>query len=144
MQLLTNPMSPLKPYALAIKLAGAAILLSALVALIWSWDSRGNKIDSLESTQATIVNAVTLATVAPDEDGKRKLLKVEDVPAAIAALSNSLKSADAALSAISSGTLTAKAASDAADKALARDLDRMQQRDRDRNLDEFDPWGDGT
>lgn len=140
MGILSNPLSPIAPYATAIKLAAAGIAVLALIALVWSWHARGQKIESLEGWQDTVVESVTVATVPPDEDGKRDLLSPEDVPAAIAALSASLQSAENALTNISKGALTAKAASDAADRALDRDLTELRETFERTDVEKWDPW----
>lgn len=140
MGILSNPLSPLAPYAQAIKLGLLAIVGIALLALLWSWHDRGRQIETLEATQTSIVEAATLATVEPDSNGRRTRLKPAQVPAAIAALSSSLQSADAALQAISARTVTAKAASDLADKALDRDLDTLRSDFEKTDLDSWDPW----
>lgn len=140
MGILSNPLSPLAPYASALKLGAIALAGLALIGLAWSWHSRGQEIERLETLQTTIVNAATVATVEPDEDGRRKPLQPEAVPAAIQSLSNSLQSAETTLRSISAGAMTAKAASDAADKVLAEDIDRMQDHQFDPNG--WNPWGE--
>lgn len=124
------------------KLAAAAIGLAAVIGFAWSWHSRGQQIDTLEAQLDPIVIAATNAAVKPDEKGHRKPLKPEEVPAAIHALSNSLSSAGEALQAISEGALSARAASDAADRALGRTIDAMQDRSAGVDPDGWDPWGD--
>lgn len=128
------------PYLTAAKLAGAGLAAAAVIGFVWSWHDRGRQIETLTATQDAIVQAATVATVKPGKDGRRAPLRPADVPAAIAALSNSLRSADETLSAISARTMTAKAASDAADKALDRDLDRMRREAAKLDLESWDPW----
>lgn len=128
------------PYLKAAKLGAIALAVAAVVAFIWSWHDRGRQIETLTSTQDAIVQAATVATVKPGRNGQRATLRPADVPAAIAALSNSLQSADATLSAISARTLAAKAASDAADKVLDRDLEKMRRDAAKLDLDSWDPW----
>lgn len=132
--------SAANPYVTAAKFAGAALAAAAVIGFIWSWHDRGRQIETLTATQDAIVQAATVATVKPDKNGHRAALRPADVPAAIAALSNSLQSADATLSAISARTMTAKAASDAADKALDRDLDEMRREASKLDLGSWDPW----
>lgn len=129
-----------RPYLATAKLIAGVALIAALIALAWSWHARGQQIGSLELTQSTIVEAATVAAVKPGKDGKRDRLSPDEVPAAIAALATSLKNADVALGQISERTLTAKAASEAADRALVRDLDEMRRQAAGRDLDEWDPW----
>lgn len=131
---------PTMPSTFVLKLIGAGIAVLALVALIWSWQSRGQQIETLEDWQDTVVESATLATVEPDENGKRDRLAPEDVPAAIAALAASLQSADSTLDSISQGTMTAKAASDAADRALNRDLERLRETFETTDVNAWDPW----
>lgn len=140
MGILTNPLSPLAPHATVIKAIAGIAMLAAVIGFVWSWHDRGRQIETLTETQDAIVEAATLAAVPPDEDGQRARLKPSQVPAAIAALSSSLQSADQALKAISARTMTAKAASDAADKALDRDLDRMRREFERTDLETWDPW----
>lgn len=132
--------SAVNPYVRIAKIAGVVLAGLAVLAFIWSWHDRGRQIETLTATQTAIVQAATVATVKPDKDGHRAALRPADVPAAIAALSNSLRSADSTLRAISTRTLTAKAASDAADKALDRDLDRMRRDAAKLDLESWDPW----
>lgn len=132
--------SAANPYVTAAKFAGAALAAAAVIGFVWSWHDRGRQIETLTATQDAIVQAATVATVKPGKDGQRATLRPSDVPAAIAALSNSLQSADATLSAISKQTMTSRAASDAADKALDRDLDRMRKDAAKLDLDSWDPW----
>lgn len=131
---------PVRPYVAIAKLIAGLALIGALVALFWSWTDRGRQIETLTATQTSIVEAATVATVPPGKDGKRQLLKPAEVPAAIAALSSSLQSADETLKWISGQTLTAKRASEAADRALDRDLEAMRREAAGRDLDEWDPW----
>lgn len=128
------------PSAFVMKLIGAGIVVLALIGLIWSWQARGARIEALEGWQTTVVESATLATVRPDENGRRKALAPEDVPAAIAALSSSLQSAEATLRSISEGTLTAKAASDAADRALDRDIEQLRETFETTDVNSWDPW----
>jgi len=132
--------SATNPYLTAAKIAAVVIAAGAVLAFVFSWHDRGRQIETLTATQDAIVQAATVATVKPGKDGQRRALKPSDVPAAIAALSNSLQSADATLAAISARTMTAKAASDAADKALDRDLDAMRLEAAKLDLDSWDPW----
>lgn len=131
---------PINPYVTIAKVVAGLALLGAIIGFVWSWHDRGRQIETLTATQDAIVQAATVATVKPDKDGHRALLRPADVPAAIAALSSSLQSADATLKGISERTMTAKAASDAADAALNRDLDAMRRQAAGRDLDEWDPW----
>lgn len=140
MKFLSNPLSPLAPYAAAIKIGLGVLVLSALIGFLWSWNARGNEIEAQAATLDSIAAAATVATVQPDENGHRVPLKPQDVPAAIAALSSSLQSADATLRAISARTMTARAASEAADRVLDRDLDDMRRRSAGRDLEEWDPF----
>lgn len=128
------------PYVTAAKIAGGALAAAAVIGFVWSWHDRGRQIETLTATQDAIVQAATVATVKPDKDGHRASLRPVDVPAAIAALSSSLQRADATLSAISARTMTAKAASEAADKALDRDLDKMRREAAKLDLETWDPW----
>lgn len=139
MNIFDNPLSPIAPYAKGIKLGLSLVAGLALLALVWSWNSRGQEIDRLEGWQVTVVNAATLATVKPDKHGKRQPIAPEAVPAAIQALSASLTSAEGTLSKISEGTLARKAASDAADKALNRQIEIMQGSGVPAG---WNPWGD--
>jgi hypothetical protein len=50
MGILSNPLSPIAPYATAIKLAAAGIAAAALIALVWSWHARGEKIVDLTAS----------------------------------------------------------------------------------------------
>ena len=140
MGLLSNPLSPIQPYARAIKSTMFGIAGLALLGLAGSWYVRGQKIERLEITQQSIVSAATVATVKPDKNGRKKALRPEDVPAAIQALANSLSSADRVLTAISEGTMTAKAASDAADRVLADRIARMQKESSHGDPTEWNPW----
>lgn len=109
----------LKPYLLALKLAGIACAVASIVLLAVSWSARGQQIIALESQQTTIVQAVTAATVEPDEKGRRKLLKVEQVAAAVAGLKRSVDSCLAASVERDRITADAKLRADRADLALA-------------------------
>lgn len=140
MSILTNPLSPLQPYSTALKLGVAAIAALCVIAFVWSWHSRGQTVEAQQATLVSIAAAATVATVQPDKNGHRTPLRPEDVPAAIAALSASLQGADATLRAIAARTMTARAASEAADRVLARDLDEMRERSAGRDLDEWDPF----
>ena len=127
MGILGGIFSAANPYGLWIKLGLGLAALLALLGLVWSWHSRGQQIDALESWQTTVVLAATDATVEPGADGKRKTLKPEQVPSAISALKSSLDSANTALDQITLQANTAKTRADAADKALAAqtaDFDR--------------------
>jgi len=132
--------SATRPYLTIAKVIAGLALIGAIIAFVWSWQDRGRQIEALTATQDSIVEAATVATVEPGEDGKRTRLKPSQVPAAIAALSSSLQSADEALKWISGQTLTAKRASEVADRALDRDLEAMRRDAAGRNLDEWDPW----
>lgn len=121
-------MNALNPYMLYIKLAGAAIVVLALIALLWSWHSRGQKIERLESWQTTVVIAASEATVKPDKEGKIKMLKPEQVVSAINGLKSSLVSADAALETISETYRQAKVRADKADRDLAARLAEFDQK----------------
>jgi len=140
MKFLTNPLSPLAPYANAVKVGVGLLAVLVFVAFVWSWVARGQKIEAQQAMLSTITQAATVATVRPDRDGHRKPLRPQDVPSAIAALSTSLQSADSTLRAISQRTMTARAASQAANAVLDRDLDEMRRRNADRDLDEWDPF----
>lgn len=140
MNILSNPLSPFAPYASAIKIGLGVVTLLAVLAFLWSWQARGEKIETQRATLDTIAAAATVATVQPDENGQRVPLKPEDVPAAIAALSSSLQNADATLRAISARTMTSRAASEAADRVLDRDLDEMRGRNAGRDFNEWDPF----
>lgn len=97
------------------KLIGSAVFAALLGIGIASWLSRGAQIERLKETQATMVQAVTQATVPPGKDGKRKLLSPDQVPAAVAALKSSYDSAESTLAGIDRAAL--------ADKALQSKLD---------------------
>ena len=109
----------LSPYKLAIQLAGVAIAVAALVALIMSWSARGQQIAALEGWQRTVVQATTAATVEPDAKNVRKTLDPSQVPAAIAGLKRTSDSCLAASAERDRLTQEAKARADNADKALA-------------------------
>ena len=136
-----SSINPAHPYVSAVKLVVGIALLGLVVGFIWSWHDRGRQIETLKATQDAIVQAATVATVKPDENGHREALRPADVPAAIAALSSSLHSADEALRWISAETLSAKQASDVADGALDRDLDELRKEFERTDLDSWDPWG---
>lgn len=109
----------LNPYSLAFKIAGIALACAALVALVFSWSSRGQTIERMTQWQDTVVLATTDATVEPDKKGKRKPLDPASVPAAIAGLK---RSADSCLNASAERTRIAdeqRKRADAADLALA-------------------------
>lgn len=114
--------------SLYIKLiAGAlgAILLGVLVA---SWMSRGREIERLEGWQRVVVDTTTLATVAPDAKGQRKMLTPDQVPGAIAALKLSFDNADHELDEINDAALKDKAIQDKLDANLAAILGDMAKR----------------
>lgn len=117
----------LSPYSLAFKLAGAAIAVGALLALVMSWSSRGQTIERMTQWQNTVVIATTDATVEPDAKGKRKLLAIESVPSAIAGLKRSYDSCHGAIDTANTLALNAKTRADNADKALANQLVLFQQ-----------------
>lgn len=50
--ILTNPLSPLAPYASAIKVVGGIVAGLALLGLVWSWHARGAKIEALRNKNA--------------------------------------------------------------------------------------------
>ena len=130
----------MRPYASIARLVAGVALVGLIAGFFWSWKARGDEVQQLKAVQSSIVEAATVATVRPDGNGKRGLLKPEQVPAAIIALSRSLQSADSTLSAISQRTMTAKAAGEAADAALARDLAALRRHSAGAKLDEWDPW----
>jgi hypothetical protein len=134
--------SVVNPYIGIAKIVAGLAMIAAVVGFIWSWQARGAEIKRLEGLQTVIVQAATNAVVAPDEDGQRAMLQPEDVPAAINALSASLTSAESTLRRISAGTMTAKAASDAADARLSRQIEDMQRRANQAGADNWNPWGD--
>lgn len=109
----------LTPYGAALKLAGMAVALAALVALVMSWSSRGQTIKRLTQWGDTVVIAATDATVQPDDKGKRKLLAPEAVPAAILALKRTSDSCAAASVERTRIADEQKKRADAADLALA-------------------------
>lgn len=112
-------LSSLSPYKLAAQLAGVAIAVAALVALIMSWSARGQQIASLEDWQRSVVQATTAATVEPDAKGVRKTLAPNQVAAAIASLKRSSDSCLAASAERDRITQDARTRADNADKALA-------------------------
>lgn len=129
------------PYLGIAKIVAGLAVLGLIAGFFWSWHDRGRQIETLTATQDAIVQAATVATVQPDEKGRRTPLRPADVPAAIAALSSSLQSADEALRWISAETENAKRASDIADRALDRDLDELREEFENTDLDSWDPWG---
>lgn len=112
-------MPNLSPYKIAAQIALGAIALAALVALVMSWSSRGQRIEALEDWQVSVVQATTVATVQPDSKGQRKLLLPNQVPAAIAALNRTADSCLAASAERDRIVRESKARADAADLALA-------------------------
>lgn len=116
----------LSPYSLVLKIAGIAVVVAALVTLVMSWQSRGQEIVRLTEWQNTVTQATTSATVAPDAKGQRKLLKPEQVPAAISALKGTADSCLAASAERSRITEEAKLRADHADQALAAFQSVMQ------------------
>lgn len=142
MGILSNPLSPLAPYATAIKLVGAGIAALAFLSLIVSWHARGQTIETLHAQMEPIVQAATLATVEPDKNGKRKLLLPAQVPTAIAALASTRDGMQATLDDIGKHSLAAKAASDAADADLKTKIDAMQATAAKGDAAAWDPWGD--
>jgi len=103
--------------ALYLKLIGGAVLALLVGAFVAAFLARGAKIERLEELQDTIVQSATLATVAPDKNGKRLLLTPDSVPAAIAALKATADNANAALAGIDAAALK--------DKAIQRKLDEQ-------------------
>jgi hypothetical protein len=118
----------INPYSLYLKLAGAAIIAILLGLLLWSWHSRGLKIEALTSWQTSVVTAVTDATVEPGKDGKRKMLTPEGALAGIGTLKTSLDNALVALRDISKLAQDAKSRADAADKQLADEMAAFEKR----------------
>lgn len=109
----------LSPYSLAFKIAGIAIACGALVALVFSWSSRGQTIERMQDWQDNVVLVTTDATVEPDKKGKRKLLDPSAVASAIAGLK---RTADSCLGASAERTRITEEAvkrANAADLALA-------------------------
>lgn len=87
-----------------LKLIGAGVAAILLCLLIFSWVSRGNKIDELRGWQQTVRLATTNATVEPDKNGKRKLLDIESIVPAIDALHATAESCSAKLDEISAAS----------------------------------------
>lgn len=133
---------PALPGWLTLRTALAGLGALVLIALLWSWHSRGQEVERQELLLEHIADAATMATVEPDEDGKRQRLKPDQVPEAIAALKISLTSAMDALEAISEDTEEAKRISDEADARLAEQIDRMQRESAEQSPDGWNPWGD--
>lgn len=103
--------------ALYAKLIGGAVLALVVGVFVAAFLARGAKIERLEELQSAMVHSATLATVAPDRNGKRLLLTPESVPAAISALKSTADNANAALASIDAAALK--------DKALQRKLDEQ-------------------
>jgi hypothetical protein len=140
MSIVNDLTSPLRSYFGIAKMIGIALVVLAVIGFCFSWWDRGRQIAQLTSTQTAIVEAATLATVKPDKAGRQTLLKPEQVPAAIAALASSLRSADETLRWISAESLTAKAASEVADKALDADLDELRAEFERTDVETWNPW----
>lgn len=109
----------LSPYKLAAQIAGMAIGVALLVALVMSWSARGQEIESLERWRGTVIQAATVATVEPDAKGNRAALVADDVPASIASLKRSFDSCQNASAERTRIADEQKKRADAADQALA-------------------------
>lgn len=116
------------PYLRIAKFVGVGLVVLALATLIWSWHARGQRIDSLEGWQSSVVEATTQAVVVPDRNGRRPLIEASRVPAAIAGLAASLASADRSLTEIAGRTTQAQGRDRAADAALARENADLRRR----------------
>lgn len=109
----------LKPYIGIAKIVGLAIVGLAFFILVLGYMQRGDQIATLEEWQRGVILTTTDATVEPDKNGRRKLLKPEQIAPAIAALKRSADSCLAASAQRDRMALDAKARADAADLALA-------------------------
>ena len=78
-----------------------------------------------------MVHSATLATVAPDRNGKRLLLTPESVPAAISALKSTADNANAALASIDAAALKYKALQRKLDEQLAEEPQEEPERHED-------------
>ncbi len=105
--------------AWAVRLGAVVIVIAAFWILAMGYMARGEKIASLEEWQRSVILATTDATVPPGKDGKRGLLKPEQIVPAIAALKRTSDSCLAASAERDRITADAKARADAADLALA-------------------------
>jgi hypothetical protein len=112
-------LDPIKPYLGAAKLVGLVLAGLGIFILIVGYMQRGDQIRHLTEWQNSVVLATTDATVLPGKDGKRKLLKPEQIAPAIAALKRTSDSCLAASAERNRIALDAKARADAADQALA-------------------------
>lgn len=101
------------------KLIGGGILAVLVGIAVASWLARGREIVRLSDWQATVIDTTTLATVDPDDKGRRKLLSAAQVPGAIAALKRSFDNASTTLATIDAAALKDKAISDKLDASLA-------------------------
>lgn len=119
MQLKLPSLTSLNPSAWAWKVGIAVIVIAAFWILAIAYMARGEKIDSLEEWQASVVLATTDATVPADAKGKRKLLKPEQIVPAIAALKRTSDSCLAASAERDRIAAEAKTRADNADRALA-------------------------
>lgn len=99
----------------------------ALLGLLWSWNERGHEVQRLADFQSGVVLATSQATVAPDKNGNIKLLKPEQVAAAIATLKSNEVAARTTIKTISTETQREKARADAADKRLTTELLNFKQ-----------------
>lgn len=119
MQLKLPSLTSLNPSAWAWKVGIAVVVIAAFWILAMGYMARGEKIEALQGWQNSVILATTDATVEPDKQGKRKLLKAEQIAPAIAALKRTSDSCLAASAERNRIALDAKARADAADNALA-------------------------
>lgn len=109
----------LSPTAWAIRAGVLVVVIAAFWILAIAYIARGDQIKSLEGWQTGVVEATAAATVLPGKDGKRKLLKPEQINAAIAALASSRDSCLAVSAERSRIAEDAKRRAGNADAALA-------------------------
>jgi hypothetical protein len=121
-------LSKLNPYTGQIKLAAFAIAGLALIALAWSWHSRGKEIERLTSWQESVQLAVTEATVEPDKRGGRKTLSPEQALQAIGTLRANYQECINTLNGIDREAGAAGARSDAADTRLKTEIADLRRR----------------
>jgi hypothetical protein len=112
-------LTKLNPTAWAWKVGIAVVVIAAFWILAMGYMARGQKIESLEEWQRSVILATTDATVPADKQGKRKLLKPEQIAPAIAALKRTSDSCLAASAERDRIAADAKARADNADRALA-------------------------
>lgn len=104
-------LTPLPPW-LNLKWIAMWLTGLAFLALVWSWNERGHQVQRLADFQHGIIVATSEATVEPDEQGKFKLLKPEEVAGAITRLRSSYTSARASIVAHNRQTIEDKRKAD--------------------------------